>query len=172
MDNKELRECFDKIRKNNKDAFTLLYNEYKIPVYTVIYRIVNSKEVAEDITQEVFVKLFVSPPDSFIKKPRAWIFTVARNSAIDYLRKNKDTFIEEAILTTPSVENEVINRLNIEDALQELSITEREIITLHLNAGLTFKEIATITKLSLPATFRRYKKGLQILKEKLSGGVL
>lgn len=172
MDDKMLRECFDKISNGDKYAFTLLYNEFKVPVFTVIYRIVNSKEVAEDITQEVFVKLFVSPPNLSVKKLRAWIFTVSRNSAIDYLRKNRVSYNEEITLTTHNVENEVLNRLDIEQAFLALNTTEREIITLHLNAGLSFKEITSITQLSLPSTYRRYKQALNKLKVILSGGVL
>lgn len=172
MDDKMLRDLFNRIGNKDKNAFTILYNEFKVPVFTVIFRIVNSKEVAEDITQDVFVKLFVSPPDLSVKMLRAWIFTVSRNSAIDYLRKNKVLHNEEITLSAHNVENEVLNRLDIEQAFQTLDSTEREIVTLHLNAGLSFKEITSITQLSLPSTYRRYKKALNKLKVILSGGVL
>ena len=172
MDDKMLRDLFNRIGNKDKNAFTLLYREFKVPVFTVIFRIVNSKEIAEDITQDVFVKLFVSPPDLSVKMLRAWIFTVSRNSAIDYLRKNKVLHNEEITLSAHNVENEVLNRLDIEQAFQTLDTTEREIVTLHLNAGLSFKEITSITQLSLPSTYRRYKKALNKLKVILSGGVL
>lgn len=172
MDDKMLRDLFNRIGNKDKNAFTLLYREFKVPVFTVIFRIVNSKEIAEDITQDVFVKLFVSPPDLSVKMLRAWIFTVSRNSAIDYLRKNKVLHNEEITLSAHNVENEVLNRLDIEQAFQTLDSTEREIVTLHLNAGLSFKEITSITQLSLPSTYRRYKKALNKLKVILSGGVL
>ncbi|MBQ7965814.1 MAG: sigma-70 family RNA polymerase sigma factor [Ruminococcus sp.] len=172
MDDKMLRNLFNRIGNKDKNAFSIVYNDLKVPVFTVIFRIVNSKEVAEDITQDVFVKLFVSPPDLSVKKLRAWIFTVSRNSAIDYLRKNKVLHNEEITLSAHNVENEVLNRLDIEQAFQTLDTTEREIVTLHLNAGLSFKQIASITQLSLPSTYRRYKKALNKLKVILSGGVL
>ncbi len=172
MDDKVLRNLINRISNKDKNAFSIVYNDLKTPVFTVIYRIVNSKEIAEDITQDVFVKLFVSPPDLSVKKLRAWIFTVSRNSAIDYLRKNRVSHNEEITLSAHNVENEVLNRLDIEQAFQTLDTTEREIVTLHLNAGLSFKEIASISQLSLPSTYRRYKKALNKLKVILSGGVI
>ena len=82
MNNEQLKILFTKIRNKDKEAFTTVYNEMKFPVFTVIYRIVNNKEIVEDITQEVFVRLFVSTPDPSVKNIRAWIFTLARNLAI------------------------------------------------------------------------------------------
>lgn len=168
-----LKNDFQKLGTHDKDAFIRIYNEFKIPVYTIAYRIVGSKELAEDITQEVFLKLYSSPPDNDIKNPRAWIFTVARNLSIDCLRKPENLNIDDSITTVlEHSENDIITKLDVETALQMLSATEREIVTLHLNAGLKFKDIAKITKLSLPSTYRRYKKSLSKLKAILSGGVL
>lgn len=172
MDNKSLSKEFLKLKARDKDAFTLIYNELKIPVYTIAYRIVGSTQIAEDITQEVFVRMFSTPPDSDIKNPRAWVFTVTRNLSIDSIKKAKLKSIDDIIETAENKENEIITKLDIEDALRTLSQTEREIITLHLNAGLSFKEISKIINLSLPSTYRRYKKALSKLRILLSGGSL
>ena len=172
MDTMMTKNDFEKLRNHDKDAFIRIYNQLKIPVYTIAYRIVGSKELAEDITQEVFLKLYSSPPDENVKNPRAWIFTVARNLSIDHLRKHESTNIDDVPETLEHHDNDIINKLDLESALQSLPTTEREIVTLHLNAGLKFKEIAKITKLSLPSTYRRYKKALSKLKTILSGGVL
>ena len=82
-----LRELFTRIQNGDKDAFICVYQELKQPVYTISYRITQSKETAEDITHDIFVKLFSSPPDSSVKNIRAWIFQMARNLSIDALRK-------------------------------------------------------------------------------------
>lgn len=172
MDKTMLNNDFEKLRTHDKSAFIRIYNELKIPVYTIAYRIVGSREIAEDITQEVFLKLYSSPPDDNVKNPRAWIFTVTRNLSIDHLRKQAIPNIDDVPETLEHHENDIITKLDVETALQTLSTTEREIVTLHLNAGLSFKEISYITKLSLPSTYRRYKKALSKLKAILSGGVL
>ena len=91
MNETDLQKAFDKIRNGDREAFTLLYSDLKQPIYTIICRIVQSRETAEDITQDVFVKLFVSPPEPSVKNIRAWIFRMARNSAIDALRRKRST---------------------------------------------------------------------------------
>lgn len=172
MEKMMLKNDFEKLRTHDKSAFIRIYDELKIPVYTIAYRIVGSREIAEDITQEVFMKLYSSPPDADVKNPRAWIFTVTRNLSIDYLRKQENLDIDDISATFENNENDIVTKIDLETALQTLSTTEREIVTLHLNAGLSFKEISSVTKLSLPSTYRRYKKALNNLKAILSGGAL
>lgn len=171
MNNEQLKSIFSRIRNKDKDAFTAMYNELKIPVFTIIYRIVNKKETAQDITQDVFVRLFISPPDSSIKNIRAWIFTLARNLAIDSTRKTQATNIDDIQIMSDEEES-ILLRLSIDDAMKKLSLIERETVTLHLNGGLKFKEIAAIVNLSLSATYRTYKKALKKLRAILSGGAL
>ena len=171
MKNEQLKTLFDKIRINDKDAFIDMYNEMKVPVYTVIYRIVNNKENAQDITQEVFVRLFVSPPDETVRNIRAWIFTLARNLAIDSTRKTQAVSIDDIKISSNDEEN-ILLKISIDDAMQKLSLSERETVALHLGAGLKFKEIAPIVNLSLSATYRTYKKALSKLRKILSGGAL
>ena len=91
MNGTNLTEYISMVRNGDKAAFTQIYNDLKTPVYTIILRIVQSVDVAEDVTQDVFVKLFTSPPDSSVRNPRAWIFRMARNLAIDVLRESTRT---------------------------------------------------------------------------------
>ena len=90
-----LKEYFSRVQQGDKEAFAHIYNELKQPVFTIVCRIVQSKEIAEDVTHDVFVKLFVSPPDSSVRNPRAWIFQIARNLAIDALRKGQCIDIDD-----------------------------------------------------------------------------
>lgn len=171
MNNEQLKILFAKIRNKDKEAFTTMYNEMKVPVFTVIYRIVNEKEPAQDITQDVFVRLFVSPPDPSVKNIRAWIFTIAANFAIDWTRKAQTINVDELTIPTDN-EDDILLRITLDDAQKSLSFIERETIALHLNAGLKFREIAPIVNLSLSATYRTYKKALKKLRTLLSGGAL
>ena len=172
MPNKNLNKDFTKLKQHDKDAFLRIYNELKIPVYTIAYRITKSADTAEDLTQDVFVKLFSSPPDESVKNYRAWVFAVTRNLAIDNLKKTKTLSFDDIDNIEQDNESNIITRLDIEEAMNILSLTEREIVTLHINAGLSFKEITKIINLSLPSTYRRYKKAISKLKILLSGGAL
>ena len=168
----DLKEYFSRVQNGDKDAFAQIYNELKQPVFTIVCRIVQSKEIAEDVTQDVFVKLFISPPDSSIRNPRAWIFQMARNLAIDALRKKQSIDLDDVELAVEDEISGVIMRWDIESAISRLPRDEREVLTLHINAELHFNEIAHIVGLSLPATYRKYRKAIKTLRELLGGGAL
>lgn len=172
MNEINLNESFHKLQNADKEAFTHIYNELRQPVYTVVYRIVQSKETAEDIMQDVFVKLFTSPPDSSVRNPRAWVFQMARNLAIDALRKKKNTDIDDEELIAEDEINSTVMRMDIEAAIGKLPCTEREIISLHINAGLHFNEISPVVGLSVSAVYRKYRKAIKALRELLNGGAL
>ena len=172
MNEKELRENFQKVRNGDKEAFAEIFEELKKPVFTICTRILSDDTAAEDVTQEVFVKLFISPPDPSVKNLRAWIFKVARNLSIDALRKKKSLSIEETELAIDDQFEKVLSRLDVETAMKKLTLDQRQILTLHLNAELKFKEIAEIMNLSQSAVFRRYKKALKTLRRFLEVDLL
>lgn len=168
----DMKEYFSRVREGDKEAFAHIYNELKQPVFTIARRIVQSKESAEDITQDVFVKLFVSPPEPSVRNPRAWVFQMARNLSIDVLRKKQHTDIDGLSVSAEDGIGEAVVRLDIESAIGRLSRTQREILSLHLNGGLTFAEISAIVGMSVPAVYRKYRGTLKKLRELLLGGAL
>lgn len=170
MEQTELRKHFNALRGGDREAFAVIYNDMKTPVYTVIYRIVRRRECAEDVMQEVFVRLFTSPPDDSVKNLRSWIFTMAHNLALDSLRKKQSEPLEDGNTDAaePPLEHSVGLRLDVESALRRLSSEESRIVTLHLNAGLTFREISSVTGISPSAVYRLYKKAVSALRAELS----
>ena len=167
-----LKEYFSRLQSGDKEAFAQIYNELKQPVFTIVCRIVQSKELAEDVTQDIFVKLFVSPPDPSVKNLRAWIFQMTRNLAIDALRKKQRMAIDEVELVAEDEVNSLLMRMDIESAINRLPCVEREILSLHINAELHFREVAHIVGLSVPATYRKYRKAIKTLQKLLDGGAL
>ncbi len=162
----------EKICKGDLSSFSELYEALNKPTFTIIFRIVKDYHLAEDIMQDLFVKLFISPPDSSVKNLRAYIFQMARNLAIDALRKKSNMFyesIEECDASSDSDIDSFLFGMDLEKAMMKLDIFEREIITLHLNCDLTFFEISKIINLSVPSVYRRYCKGLKKLKNELNG---
>ncbi len=167
MDVTELNVCMERLRAGDREAFSALYDAMSRPVYTVARRIVQSREIAEDITQEVFVRLYVSPPPPSIENPRAWIFRMARNLAIDAWRKKQSTDIDDVQLAEADVADAVALRLDTEAAIGHLPAMERQILSLHLDGDMPFREIAPIVGLSLPAVYRRYRKAIKTLQNLL-----
>lgn len=171
MNNKELIDQLTLYRKGNEEAFNKIYQELKTPVYTIIYRITYDIPLSEDIVQEVFFKLSQTPPPSTIKKPRAWIFKITRNLAIDYKRKYRDSieYDEEAVSHGYSIEGDAAIRLDVEKAIRELDERERELVTLRLNAEMKFKDMAELVDEPLGTVLWRYRKAIKQVKESLEG---
>lgn len=165
--NSDLKAYISKIRDGDREAFNLVYNEMKKPVYTVALRIVGDESCAQDITQEVFIKLFLSPPSPKVNNPRAWIFTIAHNLSVDILRKRQALSLENLDEELVDPMNTLSQSLDIKSAIQRLGETERKILVLHLNADLKFSDIAKITGLTLSSVYRRYKKALKSLRDYL-----
>ena len=168
----DLNEYFSRVRSGDKEAFAQIYNELEKPVFTIVSRIVQSKELAEDVTQDIFVKLFVSPPDSSVKNPRAWIFQMTRNSAINALKRKQSIDIDDLELTAEDQISSAVLRMDIESAIGRLPRIEREILSLRINAQLHFHEISRIVGLSVPSSYRKYRKAIKTLRELLGGDAL
>ena len=171
MNNEALQTQIALLHNGDKVAFEELYQDLKTPVYTIIFRILYDRVLAEDIMQDVFLRLFHSPPDSQVQNPRAYIFRMARNLAIDSKRKPVQAALTDEIGNTGgSPEEAIILRLDIESKLRELSSDAREIITLHVNGELKFREIAEILNIPLGTILWKYQKALSCLRSKLTGG--
>ena len=166
MNEKELGMLFCSFREGNNEAFSEIYNELKKPVFTIAYRITFVREIAEDITPELFLKLYTSPPDASVRNPRAWIFRMARNLAIDALRKKQCSDIDEVTLSFDDTER-INTGIDIEKALSSLSLSEREIVSLHIDGGLGFREIGKALGISLTSAYRKYKSALNKLRRML-----
>ena len=163
----EMRKMLADIRSGDRIAFEALYEALKTPLFTIILRITHDNALSEDILQEVFLKLYLSPPDPSVN-PRAYICRMARNLAIDSVRKRKPTVDHdeaENYLCHP-VDN-LAQKMDIENALQALPDRERQIVTLHINGGLKFREVAGILDLPLGTVLWAYRKAIKQLRNTL-----
>ncbi len=169
MTDKELQLILSRMASSDKSALAEVYGEMKIPIFTIIYRIVGNKAEAEDVMQEFFVRLYKNAQNITVKKPRAYIFQMARNMALDNLRWQKragEPQKEEGVYNPWGAESD---KLDIESAMTNLDESAKEIITLHINAGLKFREISEITKTPLGTVIWKYHKGISQLQKYFNG---
>lgn len=164
MTDEELCAKLDKVREGDMAAFEEMYHELKTPVMTVAMRITGDRHAAEDVLQDVFVKLYQSLPDPRIKKPRAYIFRMARNLAIDGIRGQQPLNLDDYEDTLQRSDPDAAERLDIEAAMMRLPIEQRQTVSLHLNGGLKFREIANITETPLGTVLWRYRKAIKRLQ--------
>lgn len=169
MDNKQLSKCFSEIRNGDYSSFDAIYCDMSIPIFTISFRILQSKEDAEDVMQDVFVKLFDKPPNADVTNIRAWIFKIVHNLAIDRKRKmSRLDCVSDIEIDNLSTNVSIDTTINIEKAVMQLHVDERAIITYHINAELKFREISDIMAIPLGTVLWRYRKAIEKLRKILS----
>jgi RNA polymerase sigma-70 factor (ECF subfamily) len=174
--------------EGNETSMETLLDRYINRVYSYTYSLTKKAEEAEDITQETFLKVWknlrkYSADYSF----KTWIFTIARNTAYDYLRRKHDisfsnmdnssttnTF-EESILDPEPLADEIYemaekdssSKALLNSVLSEISVDQRTAIILHDCEDMTFAEIAIVTGKSMDTVKSHYRRGIAILRTKL-----
>ena len=172
MKQDDLRPLLTQMRAGDDAAFTRVYDMLAKPVFVIAFRITQSREQAEDLTQEMFLKLFLTPPDESVRNPRAWIFQMIRNLSIDAVRQPVHGELPEALPDPDDHAGRVLLQTALDEAMTALDTQERETVTLHINAELTFQEIARLQSRSLPAVYRCYRRALKKLRAALEEGEL
>jgi RNA polymerase sigma-70 factor (ECF subfamily) len=164
------------VLKGNIDSFNILVNKYELLILRFVYNTLKDREAAEDISQEVFItvynKLYTYNKDY---KFSNWIFQIARNKCIDYMRKYKRVYeanVEEVgELVSKEVSPEQSAEFNetkriIEDFVGGLNDVDKQIIILrYSNEHITFSDVASVLNMSESAVKRRYYKVRERFKE-------
>jgi RNA polymerase sigma-70 factor (ECF subfamily) len=151
----------------------LLYERYVNAMYHIVIRMVGKAEDAEDVIQDTFIKVFNSL-GSFRKDSTlgAWIKRIAINSALNFLKKEKRTQtvqLDERFNESPEEDVEVtsISMKRIHNAIKSLPDGSRAVLTLFLLEGYQHKEIASILDITESTSKTQYRRGKQLLKERL-----
>ncbi len=151
-------ELFALSAEGNHVAFTTIFDHYSPRIYAFVLKMSKSSTVAEDITQEIFLKLWCSR-DKFpeIKSYSSYIFTMAFNYSINYIKKNiretnKLSFIKDKLNDISNITEETIdfNESNylVQQAVQQLPPQKKIIYKLNREQGLTLEQIAEKMNLS------------------------
>lgn len=128
-----------------------LYKQYYHDIYHYCLSIVFDSDVAEDITQDVFMHFFESDNIANIQNVKNYLFVCARNLCIDHIRYNKkiDKFqTKEESKVIYQTEDDLIIKVIIKKALEKLSLDEREMLTMYYLLGYKCAEIAKIFNMS------------------------
>lgn len=160
---------------------TLVYEKYHRELYLYIYSLSRNHHIAEDLTQETFLKALLSLPEEH-GNIRAWLYMVARNLFFNYRKKaSRNVSLEEEMkrsdeekdLLANMIENE--RKLQLYQALKKLDMKKREILLLQYFGDLSQKEIAAVLHIT-PENVRvlayRAKKELKKYMEQQGGWTL
>ena len=176
--------------KGREGAFRELLTRYERPVFSLIYRMVRDRTLAEDLAQEAFIRAFnaIGSYNTSYKFSN-WIFKIANNHTIDHLRKRKlDTVsihgsphatsqdeLSQTRLVIESTDEDPYERLEhkelggqIEDAIGELREEYRTVILLRHVEGYAYDEIAEIMGLPLGTVKTYLHRARNELKDRLA----
>jgi RNA polymerase sigma factor (sigma-70 family) len=170
------QQLIDLYLDGNEQAFATLLERHKQKIYTSIYLFVKDQALAEDIFQDVFIKIIDT-----IRKGRynhegkflQWAMRISYNMCVDHFRRSKrrpkfsptEDFDIMDILAAPEdnmeqsmIKSQTYNK--IRTLLDQLPAEQREVVVLRHYADLSFKEIASLTRVSINTALGRMRYAL------------
>jgi RNA polymerase sigma-70 factor (ECF subfamily) len=176
-DKEEDRLLFDKWIKGDLAGFDGLYGKYKSRVFSFLYRMTSSRDLAEDLLQETFLAALRNAGQfdqnrSFL----SWVFGIAHKRTIDYFRHTKverdhkdDTdgsFGSKIELQDDYIANKKV-KLLIKEAVETLDPVQREVFLMREMGGVPFKEIARIMGCPINTALGRMRLALKNIRTEL-----
>jgi RNA polymerase sigma-70 factor (ECF subfamily) len=178
-------EIVAEILKGDREKFSDLVQRYQGRLVNYLYRLLRSTEEAQDLAQEVFVKIYLAL-DRYDPRYKfsTWLFRVAQNAAIDKIRKRRLKVVSmdrpgdrddesrtwEFPSPDPSPYRNMRNRERgeaIQEVIDQLPWEYRELIVLRHYGELSYDEIASLKKMPLGTVKNKLFRGRQMMKEKL-----
>ncbi len=162
----------ERLKSKDDEAFEYLYNHTKRGVYAIIIAIVKDHHATEDLMQETYIKMLkrlnqYEPGRNF----NAWITQIAKNIALDYYRKHRQTQlvdpIEDASLLDQTQVAQDQTDYSLEEMLLPLEDLERQIVLLRTVSETKFKNIAEIVDKPLGTVLWIYQRAIQKMKKSL-----
>jgi RNA polymerase sigma factor (sigma-70 family) len=161
------------VRQSSGIEFESLYRSSRDDVYAYVATLLRDPSLAEDVTATAFERAY-RHRRSFAPRrgsPRAWLFGIARNAALDELRRRKRSGslvreISSADERSPAELAEVaLRRTSVREALARLSARERDLVALKFHAGLTNSELAHVLRTSETNAGTMLHRTIQKLRE-------
>ncbi|MEI6305031.1 MAG: RNA polymerase sigma factor [Candidatus Taylorbacteria bacterium] len=170
-------------------AFQELTRRYIKPIFNFVRRYTQSEEVAEDITQDTFFKVWKNVRQyKRGMKFRSWLYTIARNTSLDYIKKKKaasfsdlddnanDLVFSDTLQDTEPLQAEIFDNVVMTETLSKtirlLHPDHQTVITLHYQEELTFDEISKVLNRPMNTVKSWHRRALihlrQLLKDDTS----
>lgn len=164
-------------------AFDRVYELYSHKLFSFVFKILKNEAEADDIVQEVFVKIWESRYKlEDYKLLNSYIFTIAYNNAIDLIRKriNNTKYLEHLknsafVNVSQSITSQIeFNELNykVESLIANLPERQKQVYLLHREEGLTYPEIAGRLGISKNTVENHMVKALKYLRENMDKSLL
>lgn len=173
-----IKKLIKKSQNGDQESFNELIKFYYPFVLKFLSKLVSNKDITSDLVQEVFIKL-IKNIEKFDINGKAsfntYLIAIAKNTYIDYIRKNNKELQELDIETLPSKINIDIDYLKKEEytyvleKIDNLPLLQKEVIKLKYLEGYTLEEIAKIQKVESKTIKSRLFEARKKLREELKG---
>lgn len=164
------KDTISKASEGDVEAFEIIYKEYFNLVSHLALRVVNRREDAEEITQDVFMIIFRSLKNyRFESSLKTWIYRIAVNAAINHAKKSSKhqhmEFTEDLNIHAPVEEetSEKLSEQNITKLLETVTPDQRACLLLRGVEGLSYQEIADTLKIPINTVRSRIKRAREIM---------
>lgn len=171
------KELFTRLSQGDEAAFTLIFHHYTQRIYHYILHKTKSPETAEEVVQEVFIKVWNAREKfSEIDNYESFLFTMASNKLIDFFRRmaHQEKLKKEVWETIRDSSNITIEELDfrhsqelINQAVEQLSPQRKRIFLLNKEQGLTRQEIADELGLSVNTINNHLNEAVRLVREQL-----
>lgn len=174
LDKQEEIVVLRKLRDGDRAAFETLYDAYSAAIYGMVTKILRSEEAAEDVTQETFVKIWKHIHSYDPKKGKlfTWMLNIARNTAIDALRKTGNvgqskiqTYDPAVHISKGGITESPVMTIGLRDFVNKLAPEYRIIVNYIYFNGYTQKEVAEELGIPLGTVKTRIRKAVQDLRK-------
>lgn len=163
------------LKQQSRQAFDYLYRQYGAVLYGVINKVVYDEQTAQDVLQEVFIKIWNNIDRYDAQKGRlyTWMINIARNAAIDKLR-SKGEIMKSKIQTGEEIVNNIGRDLKTEQSTDTIGLREmvaglkpeyQNIVNLAYFKGFTLDEIAKTLDIPLGTVKTRMRHAIKTLRE-------
>jgi RNA polymerase sigma-70 factor (ECF subfamily) len=183
MDQEQDALIIEEIRSGNKEAYRILVDRYRNPVYNLALRLTASAETANDLAQETFVRAYASlhtfeSGRSFF----TWVYTICLNLTRNFRQKRREISLEslethpqeneDCLKENPSPEDHVMKRQaqdRLSRCLGRLPVEFREPLVLRYIQDLSFQDVAKVLGIGVSLAKMRVYRGLEKMKTLMAG---
>lgn len=179
-------ELMLRVKESDPRAFQVLVQRYRKPILNFVYRFMGDRDIAEDLSQDVFLRLWMSARTYLpLSKFTTFLYTIAKNLCLNALAKSRNSpYIQS--LNEVDLENNDVNGLadpsaspeheaiakeigaKVQEAVEKLSSEHRLVFILTQYHGLSYQEVAEIVQCPVGTVASRKNAAIKQLREKLS----
>jgi RNA polymerase sigma factor (sigma-70 family) len=168
-------ELVRQLQLHEEQAFQYLYDHYSKSLFTVICQLVTQQEAAEDVLQQVFIKIWKNIHLYDVTKGRlfTWMLNIARNQAIDFTRSRefnksgKTIALSEDVYTDREVSSINVRDIGLGRVLESLPEDSRKVLELSFFSGYSHQEIATMLQLPLGTVKTKIRAIIKELRKRV-----